>query len=227
MKKIGVVVFPGSNCDDDAVYAATHHGMTAKKIWHQDSRLGDVDAVILPGGFSYGDYLRCGAIAKLSPIMTDVVRFANAGGPVLGICNGFQILVESGLLPGALLRNRDLHFICKTVTVRLEATDTPFTKAGKANTALRLPIAHMDGNYFIDDDGLQRLEDNRQVIFRYCDDSGSTTPESNPNGSCHNIAGVCNTARNVVGLMPHPERVSDALLGGNDGVFIFESLRNA
>lgn len=226
MKTVGVIVFPGSNCDDDTVYALTRSGFNSHKIWHQQSSVGNVDAVVLPGGFSYGDYLRCGAIAKVSPIMKDVIRFAQSGGKVLGICNGFQILVESGLLPGALLRNRDLHFICKTVALRLETTDTPFTSRGQAGKVYHFPIAHMDGNYYIDDSGYRDLEANNQIIFRYCDESGAVTAAANPNGAVANIAGICNRTRNVLGLMPHPERVSDAILGSAEGMVIFESLKD-
>lgn len=224
MTRVAVIVFPGSNCDEDAVYALERAGATAKKVWHSDTSLGDVDAVIIPGGFSYGDYLRCGAIAKFSPIMREVSRFATEGRPVLGICNGFQILVEAGLLPGALLRNRDLSFICKTVALRLETTQTPFTRTGIKEKTYHLPIAHMDGNYFIDEDGLKSLHDNDQVVFRYIDKDGQANITGNPNGSLDNIAGICNTARNVVGLMPHPERVVEALLGGEDGQFMFRSM---
>ncbi len=224
MKTVAVVVFPGSNCDDDTVCAITHLGGRAKKVWHQDSALGDVDAVVLPGGFSYGDYLRCGAIAHLSPIMKAIKGFSEAGGPVLGICNGFQILVESGLLPGALLRNRDLRFICKTVALRLENTRTPFTRAGKKGGLYRFPIAHMEGNYTISPEDLARLQANDQIAFRYVDESGAATESANPNGAIENIAGICNERGNVLGLMPHPERVSEALLGGEDGAMVFKSL---
>jgi phosphoribosylformylglycinamidine synthase len=224
MKTVGVIVFPGSNCDDDAVYAIERFDMRAKKIWHEETTLGDVEAIILPGGFSYGDYLRCGAIAQLSPIMRAVRAFAASGGRIIGICNGFQILVEAGLLPGALLRNRNLKFICKGVSLRLETTDTPFTCAGRAGGVYRFPIAHMDGNYFIEADGLRRLEDNGQIVFRYCDSDGQLSETSNPNGSLNHIAGICNETRTILGLMPHPERVCEKLLGGEDGALIFTSL---
>lgn len=214
--KIGIVVFPGSNCDHDCFRAIQDvTGAEVFFLWHKDTSLGGAEAVILPGGFSYGDYLRCGAIARFSPIMTEVVCAANKGIPVLGICNGFQMLTEAGLLPGALMRNESLHFICDTVSVRLESNNTPFTRQEKKGTVHRLPIAHMEGNYFIDPDGLKQLEDRDQIVFRYVE---------NPNGSLANIAGVRNARGNVLGMMPHPERVCDALLGGTDGRFVFESL---
>lgn len=214
--KIGIVVFPGSNCDQDcfqAIQKVTGH--TPVFLWHKDHNLQDVDAIVLPGGFSYGDYLRSGAIARYSPIMQEVKQAADAGKPVLGICNGFQILTEAGLLPGTLMRNSGLNFICKTVDLKLENADTPFTKKGEKGKIYRIPIAHMDGNYQIDEEGLKRIEGEGQVAFRYQD---------NPNGSKGAIAGVTNAARNVVGLMPHPERVCDAALGGIDGEFFFQSL---
>ncbi len=214
--RFGVVVFPGSNCDHDAWYAITHNlGQQAEMIWHDSPSLGGVDAVILPGGFAYGDYLRCGAIAKFSPVMTAVRRFAGQGGLVLGICNGFQILVESGLLPGALLRNRDLKFVCREVPVRVETVNTPFTSAARPAQTLRLPVAHGEGCYFADEDTLDRLEREDRVVLRYLD---------NPNGSLRDIAGICNERRNVMGLMPHPERAADALLGSTDGRVILESM---
>ena len=223
--KIGVVVFPGSNCDQDAFRAAKNVAKAeAVWLWHKDADLKNVDAVIIPGGFSYGDYLRCGAMAKNAPIMAPLIASANAGLPVIGICNGFQILTESGLLPGVLMRNERLKFICKTVHLTVENTNTAFTKSGKKNQNYKMPIAHMEGNYFIDTDGLKSLEDNNQIVFRYVDDKGSATADANPNGALKNIAGICNKAGNVVGLMPHPERVCDAVLGGVDGRFIFESL---
>jgi phosphoribosylformylglycinamidine synthase len=212
----GVVVFPGSNCDHDAWYAVTHNlGHKAEFIWHDSSRLGDVDAVILPGGFSYGDYLRCGAIAKFSPVMEAVRRFAGEGGPVLGICNGFQILVESGLLPGALVRNTGLRFICKEVRLRVETTDSPFTCEGAKGEILRIPIAHGEGCYFADDRTLDELEAEDRVAFRYVE---------NPNGSLRDIAGVLSRGRNVLGMMPHPERASDPLMGSTDGLRILNSI---
>lgn len=226
--KTGIIVFPGSNCDTDCAHAVrVVTGRDAEFVWHKETTLKKFDLVILPGGFSYGDYLRCGAIAKFSPIMQEVRRFAEAGGLVLGICNGFQILTEAGLLPGTLMRNRGLKFICDTVTLRLAISETPFTSSGRAGDLRRMPIAHMEGNYFIDTDGLRRLEDKDQIVFQYADSSGQITEASNPNGAIKNIAGICNDRRNVLGMMPHPERVSEPLLGGTDGRFIFESvLRN-
>ena len=214
--KFGVVVFPGSNCDHDAWYAVTHNlGHEGELLWHDSSRLGEVDCVILPGGFSYGDYLRCGAIAKFSPIMQAVRRFAAEGGRVLGICNGFQILVESGLLPGALIRNRDLRFICKTVQLRVETTDSPFTCVATPGQTLRIPIAHGEGCYYASDRTLRELEEEDRIVFRYVD---------NPNGSLLDIAGILNRERNVLGMMPHPERAADPLMGSTDGLVIFQSL---
>jgi phosphoribosylformylglycinamidine synthase I len=223
--KIGVVVFPGSNCDHDAHYAAEKMmGLDTRLIWHKEGSVGDVDAVILPGGFSYGDYLRCGAIARFSPIMKDVVRFANSGGLVIGICNGFQVLTEAGLLPGVLLRNKSLLFACKYLFLRVENADTAFTNKCRSGEILEIPIAHGEGNYFTDPDTLKRLEDNRQVVFRYCDEQGNITDESNPNGSLNNIAGIINEAGNVLGMMPHPERASDPVLRHTDGSKVFESI---
>jgi phosphoribosylformylglycinamidine synthase len=223
--KFAVLRFPGSNCDQDCVHAVSAFpGAAADYVWHKDHSLAGFDAVIVPGGFSYGDYLRCGAIARFSPIMAAVKDFAAAGGPVLGICNGFQILCESGLLPGALVRNRDLHFLCEHVHLRVEGAATPFTRAIPAGTVLRIPIAHGEGCYFADDATLARLEANRQVVVRYCDASGAVTAAANPNGSRANIAGICNEAGNVFGLMPHPERACDPLLGSTDGRVLFESL---
>ena len=214
--RFGVVVFPGSNCDHDAWYAITHNlGQQAEMIWHDSPSVGDVDAVILPGGFAYGDYLRCGAIAKFSPVMAAVRKFAEQGGLVLGICNGFQILVESGLLPGALLRNRDLKFVCREVTLRVETTNTPFTAAATRGQLLRVPVAHGEGCYFADERTLDQLEKDDRVVVRYVD---------NPNGSLRDIAGVCNEGRNVMGLMPHPERAADVLMGSADGRVILESM---
>jgi len=223
--KFGIVVFPGSNCDHDSHYVAeTILGQDARLIWHKEASLGDVDIVILPGGFSYGDYLRCGALARFSPIMKDVVRFANSGGLVFGICNGFQVLVEAGLLPGVLLRNESLKFVCKQVTLRVENADTAFTSRCRKGEVLEIPIAHGDGNYFTDDDTLRRLEDNNQVVFRYCDRAGVLTGESNPNGSISNIAGIISEQGNVLGMMPHPERASDPALHHTDGRRIFDSI---
>jgi phosphoribosylformylglycinamidine synthase subunit PurQ / glutaminase len=217
--RFGVVVFPGSNCDHDAWYAVSHNlGQPCEFIWHDSSSLGNADAVILPGGFSYGDYLRCGAIAKFSPVMAAVRKFAAEGGLVLGICNGFQILVESGLLPGALLRNRELKFVCRDVSLRVESTNSPFTSAVAKDKLLRIPVAHGEGCYFADDRTLDQLEAEDRVVLRYLD---------NPNGSLRNIAGILSERRNVMGLMPHPERASDPLLGSADGRVIFESMVNS
>jgi phosphoribosylformylglycinamidine synthase subunit PurQ / glutaminase len=217
--RFGVVVFPGSNCDHDAWYAVSHNlGQPCEFIWHDSHSLGNVDAVILPGGFSYGDYLRCGAIAKFSPVMSAVRSFAQAGGLVLGICNGFQILVESGLLPGALIRNRALKFVCRQVTLRVETTASPFTASATKGQLLTLPVAHGEGCYFADDRTLDELEAEDRIIVRY---------EDNPNGSLRNIAGIMNAGRNVMGLMPHPERACDPLVGSTDGRVIFESMVSA
>ncbi|MBI1805034.1 MAG: phosphoribosylformylglycinamidine synthase subunit PurQ [Ignavibacteriae bacterium] len=223
--KFGVVVFPGSNCDHDAHYALEHvlH-QDVRFLWHKDSSIGDVDVIVLPGGFSYGDYLRCGAIARFSPIMKEVIDFADRGGTVVGICNGFQILCEAGLLPGALLRNECLTFVCKYVNVRVENADTRFTSRCRPGEVLRIPIAHGEGNYFADDETLCRLESNGRILFRYCERDGSITEAANPNGSCSNIAGIVNEQGNVMGMMPHPERASDPLLGPTDGQKIFASL---
>ena len=223
--KFAVIVFPGSNCDHDAYHAAKHVlGHDAEFIWHKETSLKGADVVILPGGFSYGDYLRTGAIAQFSPVMAAVKEFASSGGPLLGICNGFQVLCESRLLPGALLRNRDLKFHCEHVRVRVEQTDTPFTLRATRGAVLNLPIAHGEGNYFADPETLTALESSRRVIFRYCDASGEVTDAANPNGSLNNIAGICNDARNVVGLMPHPERACESPLGSEDGLVLFDSV---
>jgi phosphoribosylformylglycinamidine synthase len=223
--KFAVIVFPGSNCDHDAYHAAKHVlGHDAEFIWHKETSLKGADVVILPGGFSYGDYLRTGAIAQFSPVMNAVKDFVASGGPLLGICNGFQVLCESKLLPGALLRNRDLKFHCEHVRVRVEQTDTPFTLRAKAGQVLSLPIAHGEGNYFADPETLQALESSRRVIFRYCDEAGQVTEAANPNGSLNNIAGICNETRNVVGLMPHPERACESPLGSEDGLVLFDSV---
>ena len=217
--KFAVIVFPGSNCDHDAQYAAEHVlGQKAEFVWHKETSLGGADVVILPGGFAHGDYLRTGAIARFSPIMTEVSNFAAAGGPVLGICNGFQVLLEAGLLPGAMLRNRSVQFQCEHVRVKVEQTDTPFTLTASVGEVLRIPIAHGEGNYYAEPEVLDRLEKNRQVIFRYLD---------NPNGSANDIAGLCNEQRNVVGLMPHPERACELALGSADGLVMFESVLKA
>ena len=226
--KFAVVVFPGSNCDHDAHHAIRRVlGQEAAFVWHKESSLGGADAVILPGGFSYGDYLRCGAIARLSPVMGAVVRFAAAGGPVLGICNGFQVLLEAGLLPGGMLRNRGLKFICEQAHVRVEQTDTPFTRGARARQVLRLPIAHGEGNYYADAATVAALEADRRVVFRYAAPSGALDDAWNVNGSVGAIAGICNEARNVVGLMPHPERACEAALGSADGRVVLESVVSA
>jgi phosphoribosylformylglycinamidine synthase subunit PurQ / glutaminase len=224
MMKFAVVVFPGSNCDHDAYHAVSHVlGQQAEFIWHKDTDLKGPDAVILPGGFAHGDYLRTGAMARFSPIMREVQSFAARGGPVLGICNGFQIMLEAGMLPGAMLRNRNLKFLCQHVHVRVEQTDTPFTSACRRGQVLRIPIAHGEGNYFAEPDAIARLEANRQIVFRYTNADGVVTDEGNPNGSAAAIAGLCNEQRNVVGLMPHPERACESALGSADGLIILES----
>jgi phosphoribosylformylglycinamidine synthase len=223
--KFGVIVFPGSNCDHDAYHVISKHvGQPVDFIWHRDTDLSSYDAVILPGGFSYGDYLRAGALARFSPVMNSVKDFAASGRLVLGICNGFQILCEARLLPGALIRNRDLHYICEHVTVRAETTETPFTNQLQAGSVLRIPIAHAEGNYVCDDQTLEELESEDRIVFRYCNERGETTEAANPNGSRNNIAGICNRERNVLGLMPHPERACEDLLGSSDGRDIFRSL---
>lgn len=221
----GVIVFPGSNCDHDAYHAAKHVcGQDARFIWHKEERLGDVDVVVVPGGFSYGDYLRSGAIAQFSPIMQDVVRFAETGGLVVGICNGFQVLCEAELLPGTLMRNESLRFICKPTPLRVEQADTPFTQAMQPGQVVTFPVAHGEGRYYADDAVLDVLEANDQVVFRYCDAEGRVTPDANPNGSSRNIAGIINEGGNVLGLMPHPERCVEALIGSGDGMLLFESI---
>jgi phosphoribosylformylglycinamidine synthase I len=226
--KFGVVVFPGSNCDHDAFYAI---GNVLHKpvefIWHQSEDLANCDAIILPGGFAHGDYLRTGAIARFSPVMKAVEKFAKSGGMVLGICNGFQILLEAGLLPGAMMRNSGLRYICRHVHIRVEQTGTPFTNAAKQGQILKLPIAHNEGNYNLDEAALLELERNHQVMFRYTTPDGSDDAAGNPNGSMANIAGVCNRERNVAGLMPHPERAVEAALGSSDGLVIFHSMIEA
>src|SRR5687767_3842316 len=223
--KFGVIVFPGSNCDHDAYHVISKHvGQPVDFIWHRDTDLSTYDAVIIPGGFSYGDYLRAGALASFSPVMASVKEFAEQGRLVLGICNGFQILCEAGLLPGALIRNRDLHFVCRHVYVRAETSDTPFTSELKEGEVLHLPVAHADGNYVCDDETFAELEREGRIVFRYCDERGETTPESNPNGSRSSVAGICSRGRNVLGLMPHPERACEDLLGSSDGRDIFRSL---
>jgi phosphoribosylformylglycinamidine synthase subunit PurQ / glutaminase len=226
--KIGVIVFPGSNCDRDAYWTVEHVAkQPAVFLWHESHDLQNCDAVIVPGGFAYGDYLRTGAIAKFSPVMESVRKFAEGGGLVLGICNGFQILCESGLLPGALLRNSGLKYVCKPVHVRVESTDTPFTNACSEGEVLTIPIGHMEGNYFCDPETLVQLQRDKRIIFRYSTPDGQVTRESNPNGSLDNIAGICSEGRNVLGLMPHPERSSESELGCTEGFKIFASLVGA
>jgi len=223
--KFGIVVLPGSNCDHDAIHVAKNVvGADAELLWHKDTDLKGADCVIVPGGFAYGDYLRAGALAKFAPIMEPIKRHAAAGGLVFGICNGFQVLTEVGLLPGALMRNEHVRFVARDVYLRTEETDTPFTSELQRGQVLRVPIAHGEGNYFADDALLDELERNRQVIFRYCEPEGRITAAANPNGSARNIAGICNAARNVLGMMPHPERVCESVIGGEDGKLIFESI---
>lgn len=226
--KFGVVVFPGSNCDDDAYHAA---GAVLREpvefLWHRSEDISGYDAIILPGGFAFGDYLRTGAIARFSPIMRAVAKFARGGGLVLGICNGFQILLEAGLLPGAMLRNRDLRFLCRDVYLRVETTETPFTCAARLGQVLKIPIAHMEGNYFCDDKTLHELERNDQIALRYTSPAGKIEDSANPNGSLAAIAGICNRERNVFGMMPHPERAVEASLGSADGLVIFRSIINS
>jgi phosphoribosylformylglycinamidine synthase len=228
MSEVGIVVFPGANCDHDAYHVVRHvlgHG--ARFLWHKDTSLTGIDRVILPGGFSYGDYLRCGALARFSPIMTSVAEFAAAGGPVLGICNGFQILCEAGLLPGTLARNASLKFICEDVHVRVESVGSAMTGGVPKGKVLRVPIAHAEGAYWLDEEALDGLEGRGQVVLRYCDRDGAVTEGANPNGSRHGIAGVRNQAGNVVGLMPHPERASEAVLGCEDGRLLLEAFVKA
>jgi len=223
--KFGVVVFPGSNCDHDAYHAlgqVLHQPV--EFLWHQSEQVAGFDAIVLPGGFAYGDYLRTGAIARFSPVMRAVEKFVRAGGLVLGICNGFQILCEAGLLPGVLTRNAGLRFICRQVHIRVETTDTPFTVEAKSGQVLKMPIAHAEGNYFCDEATLAELERNRQIVFRYTTPEGHEEAAANPNGSLANIAGICNRERNVMGLMPHPDRSVEAALGSTDGLVIFRSL---
>ncbi|HEK84963.1 MAG: phosphoribosylformylglycinamidine synthase subunit PurQ [Candidatus Saccharicenans sp.] len=225
--KFGVVVFPGSNCDYDTFHALQNvMGQETVFLWHKDHDLQRVDGVVLPGGFSYGDYLRSGAIARFSPIMAEVKKFAEAGGLVLGICNGFQILLEAGLLPGAMLRNKNLKFLCQHVHIRVENQKTAFTNAARKGQVLRIPIAHFDGNYYADPELLAELEKNKQIVFRYCNEKGQVTEGANVNGSVSNIAGIINREGNVLGLMPHPERASEKILGSEDGRVIFQSMIN-
>jgi len=225
--KFAVITFPGSNCDYDCYRAVKDHlKCPVEYIWHREHSLNNCDCVILPGGFSYGDYLRTGAIARFSPIMQEVMDFAEQGGPVIGICNGFQILLESGLLPGAMLVNRSLQFICQTVHLKVENNKLPFTNKLTKDQLIRIPIAHKEGNYYADDKTIKELEDNGQVVFRYCDSSGKADDTANPNGSVNNIAGITNKNGNVLGMMPHPERAIEQLLGSSDGALIFDSIKN-
>jgi phosphoribosylformylglycinamidine synthase len=221
MVKFGVIVFPGSNCDRDVAYVTQSLlQQPTRMVWHEESDVSDLDVIIVPGGFSYGDYLRCGAIARFSPAMQATIKHAEQGKLVLGICNGFQVLTEAGLLPGALVRNRDLHFICDRVPLRVERTDLPWTQHYQKGAVITLPIAHGEGNYYADAGTLADLEANGQIVFRYTTDA----PSSNPNGSLNNIAGICNRQGNVLGMMPHPERASDPMLGGTDGMQLFEGI---
>ncbi len=218
-------MFPGSNCDRDVAYVTRDLlNQPTRMVWHEDSDLSEIDVVVVPGGFSYGDYLRCGAIARFSPAMRSVMEHAKQGKYVLGICNGFQVLTEAGLLPGALVRNRDLHFICDRVPLKVERTDLPWTQHYQTSEVITIPIAHGEGSYYADADTLKALEDNRQVLFRYCSPTGVSNPDSNPNGSLNNIAGICNPEGNVLGMMPHPERASDPVLGGTDGIKLFQGV---
>ncbi len=226
--KFGVLQFPGSNCDHDAAHVLSSVlGQPVVLLWHDSPSLENADAIVVPGGFAYGDYLRTGAIASFSPVMSSVRRFAAAGGPVLGICNGFQILCESGLLPGALLRNAGLKYVCRQIHLRVETTESPFTGKLTPGDVLKVPVGHMEGNYFCDPETLNRLERDKRIAFRYCDRAGQLTAESNPNGSLGHIAGILNEGRNVLGMMPHPDRSSETLLGSSDGFGIFASLLDA
>jgi phosphoribosylformylglycinamidine synthase len=222
-----VLQFPASNCDQDAVHAVRLLGHSARFVWHKENSLGDTDAVLVPGGFSYGDYLRCGAIARFSPVMQAVKQFADNGGLVLGICNGFQVLCEAGLLPGALIRNRSLQFRCENVFLKTATIDSPFTNQIPAGQLLRVPIAHGEGCYFADTDTIAKLKANQQILWQYANAQGELTDGTNPNGAVENIAGICNERRNVAGLMPHPERACEPLLGSTDGRLIFESIFHA
>ena len=225
MKKFGVVIFPGSNCDADCYHALRDVvGVPTEYIWHEERDLSRFDGIVLPGGFTYGDYLRTGAIARFAPVMEAVAEFADKGGLVIGICNGFQILLEAGLLPGAMLRNVHQRFSCKYVNLRVETPDTVFTRLARRRAVWRMPIAHGEGRYYADAQTLAELEVSEQIIFRYCDERGAITPEANPNGSVGNIAGICNRKRNVLGMMPHPERCCEQMLGSTDGRFVFEGM---
>ena len=228
MMKFGILVFPGSNCDHDCYYVIKHVlNCEAEFIWHKEKELRGFDVIIIPGGFSYGDYLRTGAIAKFSPVMKAVKKFAKNGRLIIGICNGFQILLEAGLLPGAMLRNRSLKFICKDIYIKVENTNTPFTNKCADKKVLKMPIAHAEGSYFANSVTLSSLIKNQQIIFRYSDKSGNITDSANPNGSAENIAGICNKEGNILGMMPHPERCAEAMLGNDDGRLIFESILNS
>ncbi|MEQ9549171.1 MAG: phosphoribosylformylglycinamidine synthase subunit PurQ [Coleofasciculus sp. G3-WIS-01] len=223
--KFGIVVFPGSNCDRDVAYVTQDLlNCPTRMVWHEETDISDLDVVVLPGGFSYGDYLRCGAIAQFSPIMPHVITHANQGKFVLGICNGFQVLTETGLLPGALVRNRDLHFICDRVPLKIERTDLPWTCAYSTGEIITLPVAHGEGRYYADTDTLKALEDGNQIVFRYASSLGEIDETSNPNGSVNNIAGICDRTGKILGMMPHPERASDPLLGSTDGIKLFQGL---
>ncbi len=226
MIRYAVIQFPGSNCDHDSIWIPTLRGQSANMVWHKETDLGNPDVVILPGGFSYGDYLRAGVIAKFSPIIQEVVKFAEKGGIVIGICNGFQVLTETGLLPGALMMNQSLQFICKHQYIRCEKTGTPFTNKLQAGQVLDIPIAHKEGNYYIDADGLKRLQDNDQIMFRYCTAEGEITEAANPNGAIYNIAGISNEKGNILGMMPHPERAAEDIVASHDGKGIFDSIEN-
>jgi phosphoribosylformylglycinamidine synthase subunit PurQ / glutaminase len=226
-KKIGVIVFPGSNCDHDAYHAMKHvMNVETTFLWHKDKDLSDIDLLIIPGGFSYGDYLRSGAIARFSPIMNAVQDYVKKGYPVLGICNGFQILLEAGLLPGAMLHNEKLRFVCKNVYIKVESNRSQFTAGLEKGRVLNIPVSHGEGNYFLEGNGIQRLEDNEQIAFRYCTKDGEITNEANVNGSVSNIAGITNEMGNVLGMMPHPERAMESVLGSTDGIPFFESVFN-
>lgn len=225
MPRFGVVVFPGSNCDHDCYYVIKKFlSQDCEYIWHEETDLDGFDCVVIPGGFSYGDYLRTGSIARFSPVMGSVIKFAEEGKPVIGICNGFQILVESGILKGAFIKNSSLKFVCRWTNLLVENTDTPFTRNLKKGDVLRIPVANGEGNFYMTDDRLNTLKDSAQIVFRYCDEEGRPVPGSNPNGSVYNIAGICNTGLNVLGMMPHPERSYDDIIGGSDGRLIFESV---
>ena len=222
--KVSVITFPGSNCDHDAMETFTNRGHKVKQVWHKDTELGNPDLIILPGGFSYGDYLRCGSIAKFSPVMPYVIKHAEKGRLVFGICNGFQILTECGLLPGTLMMNRDLQFICQHQYIRVETCKSPYTGTIPKGKVLDIPIAHKEGNYYIDNVGLEELKINEQIIFRYCDQAGNVTDAANPNGTIENIAGICSKQRNVLGMMPHPERAASDVVASQDGIFIIKAL---